>query len=59
MGDSIWKNFEKEVKSERKRIMRIGNPAKRARELSSLDEWARGEAEKLRVLERLETRAWW
>lgn len=55
MYDGLWKDFEKKVREERKLVMRIGNPARRAKELALLDAWVREETEKLRILETINT----
>lgn len=55
-GSALWEELHRYIEVERKRIMKFTNPAKRARELASLDMWIRGETEKYKLLETLDTR---
>ncbi len=55
-GSALWEELHRYIEVERKRIMRVTNPAKRAEQLVKLDAWIREETEKYRLLERLETR---
>lgn len=55
-GSALWEELHRYIEVERKRTMRVTNPAKRAEQLAKLDAWIREETEKYRLLERLDTR---